>query len=381
MITDAPVSRAIEAWLVAWRGRSGSVVSERRECLLDAAGAHLATPLVALSALPAWRCAAMDGIAVDSAGGAGPVPAKQYTRVDTGQPVAARFDAVVPWERVTYAADGAATITGEVTTGMNVREAGEEVVAGSVILAAGTRLTPERIALAAACGHDHLDTRRARVAVIPTGDEVRPAGSVLARGEVADSNSVLLTLLARELGALVGQTPIVPDDPAALAEAVREAAEAADLVCVIAGSARGGRDHTRDAISAVGEVVVDGVAIRPGHPVVLGVVGRSLVIGVPGYPVSAAFTFRVFGEAAIAALVGAPTPSHATIVGRAAVDVFGHPSSACLIPVSVTDAAVTPLSRRGGALRSLAAADAVLSIAAGLTVRAGAAVSVELLRP
>ena len=248
MITDAPVGAAIDAWLRAWRARGGRVVEAVSEALEDADRGYLAAPLHARSALPAWRCAAMDGIAVRSAECAAPIAAGAYERVDTGQPVAASFDAVVPWERVSYGIDDAATVAGDVATGANVREAGEEVAEGTLLLLAGALLTPERLALAAACGHGRVHVRRPRVVVVPTGDEVRPAGSLLEPGEVADSNSVMLALLACDRGAVVERRGIIPDDPPTLAAAVRDAAASADLVCVIAGSARGGRDHTRAEI-------------------------------------------------------------------------------------------------------------------------------------
>jgi molybdenum cofactor synthesis domain-containing protein len=381
VIADAPAGEAITAWLAAWRAAGGRPAAASVVALADAAGAFTAEPLVARHPSPPWRCAAMDGIAVRVAETHAPIPISRYLTVDTGQPVAAAFDAVVPWERVSYAADGAATVSGATSTGANIREAGEDVAQGATLLARGCRVTPERVALAAACGHATVTVRRARVAVLPTGDEIREPGTTLAPGEVADSNSPMLALLAAEIGATAVRLPIVPDDGAALAGALTAACVAADLVLVIAGSARGGRDHTRSVIGSLGTVVVDGVALRPGHPVVLGVVADTLVVGVPGYPVSAALTFRVFGEAALAALTEADGPPRATIDGLAAVAIFGHPTADCLIPVTITDGRVTPRSRRGGALRSLADADGVLAVPAGKAFAAGDPVTVERLRP
>ncbi len=167
--------------------------------------------------------------------------------------------------------------------------------------------------------------RRPAVAIIPTGDEIRAVGSVLRYGDIMDTNSVMLAARCRQLAALPTVSDVVPDDPDALSAAVRQAAAAADLVLVIAGSSRGRGDHTAAVLAQVGAVAVAGVAVRPGHPALLGhakrpTAGIAPVIGLPGYPLAAAVVFELFAAPLLAALSGLPatgaTPSVRARLGR-----------------------------------------------------------------
>jgi putative molybdopterin biosynthesis protein len=132
------------------------------------------------------------------------------------------------------------------------------------------------------------------VVVVPTGDEIRPIDAELAPGEIPDTNSLMLAAQAREAGCVASVTDIVPDDPDLITAALRDAAEQADLVILIAGSSAGRDDYSARVIAATGTLAVHGVAVRPGHPVVLGTVGTTPVLGAPGFPVSAALTFDIF---------------------------------------------------------------------------------------
>lgn len=153
-------------------------------------------------------------------------------------------------------------------------------------------------ALTARAGHIRLVVHtRPVVAIIPTGDEIRPIGTGLGRGEVLDTNSLLLGAVLREAGCDVRPLPIQPDQPQRIATAAHDTADAADLVLIIAGSSAGRDDHTADVLRTLGQVVVHGVAVKPGHPVVLGIHhgDRAVpIIGVPGYPVSVALTIDLF---------------------------------------------------------------------------------------
>ena len=143
------------------------------------------------------------------------------------------------------------------------------------------------------------------VAILPTGDEMRPIGSELAPGELLDTNSIMLAGQARELGCEPVVLGIEPDDQARIAAAVRDAVARCDLLIIIAGSSAGRDDYTAALVEDLGLLAVHGVAVRPGHPVVLGAVDATPVIGRPGYPVSASLTFDIFAGPVIAALEGA----------------------------------------------------------------------------
>jgi len=154
------------------------------------------------------------------------------------------------------------------------------------------------------------------VAIIPTGDEIRPVGTVPRFGDIIDTNSLMLAARCRQLGAMPLVSAVVPDDPDALAVELRRAAGQADLVLVIAGSSRGRGDHAGAVLAQVGGVAVAGVAVRPGHPALLGHAKRpevsdagrwagiAPVIGLPGYPLATAVTFELFGAPMLAALTG-----------------------------------------------------------------------------
>ncbi len=217
----------------------------------------------------------MDGIAIRpaaaDAAGVWHLPAAAFTWVDTGDLMPAGMDTVVERERVRLGADGSAQITGPAPRGLNVRAAGEDFPAGQLLLPAGHRLRPADLAAAAAAGHATLQVARQPVAaIIPTGDEIRPVGAALGPGDVTDSNSLLLATRAGETGAGPLVSDVQPDDPDAIAAEIRRAALDADVVLVIAGSSAGRSDHTAAVVARVGGLAVRGVAVRPGHPVLLG---------------------------------------------------------------------------------------------------------------
>src|SRR5213078_207924 len=170
------------------------------------------------------------------------------------------------------------------------------------------------LAAAAAAGQTHLTVRKkALVLILPTGDEVRPIGTEPGPGEILDTNSLMLAEQARGVGCEAQVLPIEPDDPARIAAAAR-----CDLLIVIAGSSAGRDDYTAQVVAAEGMLAVHGVAVRPGHPVVLGVVGQTPVLGAPGYPVSAALTFDIFAVPLLADLSGAAPRQRPQAVARLA---------------------------------------------------------------
>ena len=195
--------------------------------------------------------------------------------MDTGDPIPGDFDAVVMREDVHTEGD-AVELRAAAAPYQHVRSIGEDVSAAELLLPAGHRLRPVDVAAAGAAGATELVVRRRPVVtVIPTGDEIRPVGSELGEGELPDTNSVMLAAQAEAVGCEAHRFEVVPDVPDEIAAAVRAAAARSDLVVVIAGSSAGRDDHTAAVVAEVGTLAVHGVAVRPGHPVVLGVVGRA----------------------------------------------------------------------------------------------------------
>jgi len=387
-LRGAEPAAAFDAWLAALAADGWKAPLPAERVALDAAsGRVLGEPLVAVAANPPHRCAAMDGYAVVTSETVdGALAPGSYLRIDTGQPVDDRFDAVVQVEIARESSEGL-VIEQAVAPGTNVRAAGEDVREGDALLPAGRLLSGYDIALAAVAGHAELCvTERPAVSILPTGGELRAAGTRLLPGEVADADGPMLQALARDLGATCERLPARADDAVEIGAAVVSAAAASDLVLVIAGSSRGRADHTAAALERHGRLVVHGVALRPAHPVALGVVEGTPVIGIPGYPVAAAIAFERFGRPLIGLLLGALPEDAPLIRVRLAGDVRARRGVEAYVPLILSAGGDLPLampqSRKGGALRGLAGAHALLCarLEDGV-LPAGSEVDARLLRP
>jgi putative molybdopterin biosynthesis protein len=403
----------------------------------DALGRVTAAPVIARWPSPRADCAAMDGIAVraadlaaaaarDSAAGDAPdggtgdraprLAAGQFEWIDTGDPMPAGADTVVVRERLLPQADGSVIVTaagaaaghghraGHAAGKRNVRAAGEDFAAGDVLVPAGRRLRPGDLAAAAAGGHVTVAVVcRPVVAIIPTGDEIRPAGSTLRYGDIADTNSIMLAARCRQLGAVPVVSAVIPDDPDTLATELRRAAAHADLVLVIAGSSRGRGDHAGAVLAQVGGVAVAGIAVRPGHPALLGHAKRPAagaghaadpappadhragiapVIGLPGYPLATAVIFELFAAPLLEAIQGR-RPAGDVVRARLDRDWASRADVEDWVLVTLTPDAggglplATPARRGAGSISLLARSDAWWPIPAGQgTVAAGTEIGV-----
>jgi putative molybdopterin biosynthesis protein len=387
-LRGAEPAAAFEAWLAALAEAGWTAPLAAERVALDAAaGRVLGEPLIALAANPPHRCAAMDGYAVVASQTASRVlPAGSFLRVDTGQPVEERFDAVAQVEIAREASAGL-LVERAVVAGTNVRPAGEDVREGDVLLPSGRLLSAYDVALAAVAGHAELRvTARPAVSVLPTGGELRAPGTRLLPGEVADADGPMLQALARDLGATCERLPPRADDAEEIGAAVVSAAATSDLVLVIAGSSRGRADHTPSVLARQGELVAHGVALRPAHPVALGVVAGTPVIGIPGYPVAAAVAFDRFGRPLLELLLGCLPEDAPLIRVRLAGEVRARRGVEAYVPLILSEGADLPLampqSRRGGALCGLAGPHALLCarLEDGV-LPAGSEVDARLLRP
>jgi putative molybdopterin biosynthesis protein len=393
-IRDVPAAQALDAWRSV---REAADCQERLPAVTvpvaEAAGLVTAAPVWAVRSSPPFDAAGMDGIAVRSAdtlGASETTPLwlgpAAYDIVDTGDPMPDGRDSVVMREHVHYDDSGRAELRAAVPPYQHVRSIGEDVSAGELLLPQGHRLRAVDLAAAAAAGATHLSVRKkALVLVLPTGDEVRPIGTETGPGEILDTNSLMLAAQAREAGCEARCLPIEPDDPERIAAVVRDAAEECDLLIVIAGSSAGRDDYTAQVVKSTGTLAVHGVAVRPGHPVVLGVVGRTPVLGAPGYPVSAALTFEIFAAPLLAELSGAPPRQRQQAQARLARKLASPLGMDDWVRVrlgSVGGSLVaTPLPRGAGVLTSLVRADGLLVVPAGLEGHhAGSRVQVDLLR-
>jgi putative molybdopterin biosynthesis protein len=393
-ISDVPGAEA----LTAWRATCGAAgcparVETNRVGLHEAVGRVTAEPVWATRSSPSFDASAMDGIAVraaDTIGASESTPIfierDAYVVLDTGDPMPDGFDAVVMREHVHYDDAGRAELRSAVAPYQHVRSIGEDVSATELLLPTGHRLRAVDVAAAAAAGAIDLVVHRAPVvAVLPTGDEIRPLGTEPAPGVILDTNSLMLAAQAEAVGCTAWRSGIVPDDPEALADAVRDAATRADLVIVVAGSSAGRDDHTARVVERTGTLAVHGVAVRPGHPVVLGVVDRTPVLGAPGYPVSASLTFDIFAAPLLAALEGATPTERPQARARIARKLASSMGMDDWVRVRLGrvggELVATPLPRGAGVLTSLVRADGLLVVPAGVEGHhAGEHVDVALLR-
>ena len=393
-IRDVPAARALEAWQAA---RDAAGCPERLPAISvpvsEAAGLVTAAPVWATRSSPPFDAAGMDGIAIraaDTLGASETSPVylapDAYDVVDTGDPMPAGRDAVVMREHVHYDTEGRAELLAAAPPYQHVRSIGEDVSAGELLLPEGHRLRPADLAAAVAAGAKQLSVRkRPLVLILPTGDEIVPIGTEPGTGEILDTNSLMLAAQAREAGCEARILPIEPDSPQGIAAAVKAAAAECDLLIVIAGSSAGRDDYTARVVSATGTLAVHGVAVRPGHPVVLGVVGQTPVLGAPGYPVSAALTFDIFAVPMLAGLSGAPPPRRPVTAAKLARKLASPLGMDDWVRVRLGsvggDLVATPLPRGAGVLTSLVRADGLLVVPAGVEGHhAGSTVSVELLR-
>jgi molybdopterin molybdotransferase len=226
-------------------------------------------------------------------------------RIFTGAALPEGADAVVRQEDTRRDGDDV-LIEVAVAPGTAVRRRGEDIVAGTVVLQPGGRVSPADIAVAAAAGSGALVVaRRPRVAIVATGDELRPAGSDLDGAQVADSNSPMIAAAVREAGGEPVLSGIASDDPSLLRQVLRAAMETSDLIVSSAGVSVGDHDHVQEVLAELGEIGLWRVAMRPGKPLLIGRAGAVPFIGLPGNPVSSSVTFELFARPAILRLQGA----------------------------------------------------------------------------
>lgn len=271
-----------------------------------AAGRVTAEAVFADLSSPHYHSSAMDGIAVKASDtfGATPVSPRRLHLgenafyVDTGGALPEGCDAVIMIEDVDYPEEDnprVVEIREPATPWQHLRSIGEDIVATEMILPSYHLIRPFDIGALLSGGVFRLKVlKRPVVAIIPTGSELVPPGTMPGRGEVIESNSYIFEAAVREWGARAVKFPIVKDDPVEIEEALARAVEESDLVLVSAGSSAGRRDYTFNAVSRLGRVLVHGVAMRPGKPIILGMIGLTPVVGVPGYPVAAFLALELF---------------------------------------------------------------------------------------
>jgi putative molybdopterin biosynthesis protein len=397
----------------------------------NAVGRVLADTVWAKISSPHYHASAMDGFAVRSQDTLGAEPGSprtlgKFTYVDTGDPLPDEFDAVIPIENVESLDEHSrvATIIRKpdsirireaVPPWSHIRTLGEDIVQTQLVLPEGQVLRPVDLGAIAAAGHPSVKVaRQPRIAILPTGSELVPIGSELKSGDILEYNSLVLAAQVKSWGGIPTRFPITPDDFEKLCSSVGEAAHEHDLILINAGSSAGAEDFTAKVVEKMGKLLVHGVAVRPGHPVILGLIKRNPrnsknkpsqslsavnnssesrdlsaemvpIIGIPGYPVSAALTGEIFVERLIAKWTGrAPMelPVEKAYLTHKITSPGGDDDYVRVAVGKVGDKLLAaPLSRGAGVISSLVHADGLVIIPSGVQgAAAGDLVDVNIYR-
>ncbi len=427
-LTDIPLPEAqarLEAALVA-AGLDGPLGSEEIPLDENAAGRVLAESVWARISSPNYHASAMDGFAVRATNTATAsltnprvlyvttdlkqvADQNQASYLDTGDPLPDWADAVIPIECVESfdQAEQPANdprhpdtirIRAAVAPWSHVRPMGEDLVATQFVLPAGHTLRPVDLGAIAASGYGQVRvSRQPRVAILPTGSELVPPGSPVKKGEIIEFNSIVLAAQVAQWGGKATRFAIIPDDFSVICEAVDKAAQEYDLILLNAGASAGSEDYSARVVETLGELLVHGVAVRPGHPVILGMINcrkvqgnpterQVPIIGVPGYPVSAALTGEIFVEPLLARWLGRVPNNIEVISATLTRKITSPPGDDDYLRVVVgrvgNKILAAPLARGAGIITSLVRADGMVIIPRGIQgLPAGAEVQVRLLCP
>ncbi len=393
-VSNTPLGKAKQLWHAALK-EHGFSHGARTEVIAvdDSLGRLTAAAVMARQSSPSYNAAAMDGIAVRflqlaAASEAHPVTLQRddYAPVNTGNALPAGFDAVVMIEDVHMLDGEQVELTAPATPWQHVRTIGEDIVATELILPEGHRIRPIDQGAMLAGGITEVEVRCPPGAmVIPTGSELIQPGERGRPGQIIEFNSRILRGYLQSWGAQAESSLPVKDDPHSLKEAISAAVAAHDLVILNAGASAGTKDFTSSVLAELGEVIVHGVAIKPGKPVVLAMVDHTPVVGLPGYPISAVLTMRLFVEEMISEYLGIEAPPPRIVEALMSRPVYSAMGVDQFVRATLGrvggNLMCTPSGKGAGAVMSLVRGDGILTIAAGSEgVGAGERVQVELLR-
>ena len=391
-LTNAPLNQAVQEYLEQLRERGFGPAGETVP-IGEACGRITARAVYAHICAPHYHACAMDGIALRAADtfGAGettPVflPEGKYTVVDTGDPLPPECDAVIMVEELEWA-EGGVRIYAAATPWQNVRQIGEDICAGEMLLPADTEITPSAIGAMIAAGVLEVEVvRRPVVGIIPTGDEIVPPTADPAPGDILEFNSAIFSAMLQGWGAQTRVYPIVKDKLELIRSALEKAAAECDVVLLNAGSSAGREDYSAQAIAQVGEVLFHGIAMKPGKPAILGCRGAVPILGVPGYPVSGIIVLEHILRPVLDECCRAPIrweEREEAVLTRPVVSTLKYQEFVRVRMGYVGDKLMaSPLGRGSGVVTSFMRADGILEVPQNVEgYPQGEKVSVRLLRP
>lgn len=329
----------------------------------------------ALRPVPHVRAAAMDGIAVraDQTAGARldqPLVLRKdvdFVQVDTGDPISQGFDAVIMLEDLDFPSPGTAECRKAAFPGQNVRPVGEDFPKGQTILPARTRLSPEAIAACLGSGNLALEViRRPKVFVLPTGAELVSPLEPIPAGKYPETNTALFAGYLKRWQALPTMHPLLEDDYAQIRRAIESSLQEHDLLLVNAGTSKGREDFTTSIIEELGQLIVHGVSMHPGHPLVLGLAQGKPIVGVPGYPVATWVVLDQFVLPFLERYYGCALQPRTTVVARLARRVHSPLGEVEFVRVRLEQTEegwiAHPLAGKASTLSSLIHADGLLVV-------------------
>lgn len=361
----------------------------------DALGRVTAEPVYAAQSSPHFHASAMDGIAVkaeDTFGAHEQNPirlkkGKDFVYVNTGNAVPPPFNAVIMIEHVEVISEDTVEIIEPAAPWQHIRPIGEDIVQEEMLFTQGHKIRPVDIGVLLASQTREIKVmKKPVVSIIPTGNELVSPSEPPGHGKLIEFNGTVMANYIKEWGGEPVLYDIVEDDPEEIKKAILEAAENSDIVVVNAGSSAGSTDYTVHIVEELGEVFTHGVATRPGKPVILGKINNTIIVGIPGYPVSAYMTLEWFVRPLVCEYLGIEEPKRPTLkvkLGRRIVSSMG---SEDFIRVAIGfvggEFVANPLQREAGVTMSLVKADGILVIPPEkLGYEQGEEAVVELLRP
>lgn len=391
-LSNTPVELAIEKYLMALQ----DLVKPKSEeiSVTDSLERITHKAVYAKYCSPLFNAAAMDGIAVVSKNTKGAregssLVLKQgidFIAVDTGDPIKTPYDAVIMAEDLTEQEDGDVSIIEAAAPWQHVRPIGEDIVAGEMLLPSKHKIRPIDIGVLLSGGITKINVlKQPTVAIFPTGTEIIEPGTEPKEGDIIESNSRMFEAMVKENAGLPHRFLPIADDYDKLKNAIEQATKEYDLVIVNAGSSAGREDFTVHILRELGEVLVHGVAIKPGKPVILAIVNGKPVIGLPGYPVSAYINFENF-VVPVLKLMSTEVQQCSTrvkaVISKRLVSSLKHKEYIRVKVGRVEDKLVaSPLARGAGAAMSLVRADGFCVIEQNSEgVEAGDTVTVEIYR-
>ena len=392
-LTNIPLAKAREDYLQLLEshgyGPKTEVIPTWEAC--DRVTAHA---VYAHICAPHYAASAMDGVAVnakDTFGATETTPVTlnpdQFIVLDTGDPIPENCDAVIVVEDIVKHEDGAITIHAAAAPWQHIRQIGEDICAGEMVLPSHTKISPSAIGAMIAGGVLEVEViKKPLVGIIPTGDEIIPPCTDPKPGDILEFNGSIFSAMVGQWGAEAKVYPIVPDQFDQIKAMVARASEECDLVILNAGSSAGREDYSAKVIRELGEVLYHGIAMKPGKPAILGCRGPKPILGVPGYPVSGIIVIEQLLKPLVDHWLKVPAAPQQYAVATLTRPVVSGLKYQEFVRVRMgyvgEKLMASPLSRGSGVVSSFMKADGIVEVPQGLEgFEAGSEVKVRLLSP